>query len=169
MLIIRLMRCFITLLFLFFSFAVASQPGKDAQKNRIDITPVRKVTLTTVQEKWLAMNYKNLSHLKKETARKVIKQQFSMVSEAELEFFISQASRMQAEEDAITGELEQLKSEKQSLVSRINNKQAEINSATDPVKKEKLRNELAQLQMQLQLVNKRINDLEEKLKKLHQE
>lgn len=136
--------------------------------NRGDNVTVTEVTLTKAQRDWLNINYKQLAGLRKDSAARLVRKNFSSVNEATLEFLISQANRLvkQDEQKFLQEQIEQLKAQKQTLLNKIAQKEAELAATSDTIKREKLKQEILLLKRDVALLNRSIEEKEAAIRRL---
>jgi|SRR5688572_13699242 len=149
----------------------AQKEPKSRVSNRSDNVKVKEVTLTKAQQDWLNINYQQLARLRKDAATAVARKQFSSADEATLEFLISVAGRMangdnQNQIVSLQQQIEELKAQQRTLLSKIKQKEEELERTNDAVKKEKLKQEILQLKKQVALMNIAIEDKEKAIRRL---
>jgi hypothetical protein len=170
----RIKRSVAAIIFAAF-FCAAGTLKSSAQKestsrttNRSSNTNVKETTLTKAQQDWLNINYKQLAGLRKDRAIAVVRGSFPAANEATMDWLISQATRLAAADSIaeLRQQIEQLKAQRQSLLNKIIQKEAEAATPIDPIKKAKLQTEINQLKRQVAQLNALIEEKEKAIRKL---
>lgn len=165
---------FLIILIISAGIATAQRDTSKRYDNRTDVTSVKDVQLTRSQQNWLNANYKLIGRMPKDSAAQIIRKNFSGVSETTIEYMIGQASNLMKGDRSsdlaiLKQQLEQLKSQKQDLSKKINQKESELSATTDEEKKVNLRRVIVSLKRDLSNLNNTITSREDSIRRLESE
>jgi len=112
------------------------------------------IRLTSTQQQWLNNNYKKIAGLKKDSAIAVIRKNFTLISEATLEYMIGTAGKMlqgdnQKHLSLLKKILDQLKQQKEGLLKKIQEKENQLDKEKDPRKRKAITNEILELKKKI--------------------
>ncbi len=168
-----MIRLFILLFLLSAHRMALAQKDSTLRKNNVAVkTTYREpIRLTNPQQEWLNNNYKQVGGLEKDSAAVVIRNNWTSITDASLEYMISQAAELLKRDNlrqrvALKQIIDKLKEQIQVLIKKIQDKQNELAKETDPDKRKAIINEITELKNKRKELEDNIRSKEEMLREI---